>query len=74
MNECTELEAAGRASSVDDEAQKRRERKVAAEVSSSRIEAVERITIEGVDIAVDSTDRVRIIDEAGAGQPDPPTC
>ena len=70
--ECTELESARRASLVDEEDWQMRSRELASGASSSRLEDVKRITIEGAYIVADTTDGISTTDGVGFVQPDPP--
>ena len=57
---------------VDEEAWQIRARELDVEVSSSRLDDVERSTTEGPDIAADTTDGVPTTDGAGTAKLDPP--
>ena len=66
------MEGARRASLVDEEARHIRARKLAVGASSSRLDDVERSTIDGPNIVADTTDGVPAIDGAGTAELDPP--
>ena len=71
--ERTDLEAARKASLIDEESRQIRPHELDASESSSRMDVFERITTEGADTAVGTIDGVHI-EGAGSGKPDPPAC
>ena len=67
-----ELEAARRASLIDEESRQLRDIELVVGVSRSRVVEAERITIDGDAFAEDTIEGVPTIDGAGSEQPDPP--
>ena len=68
------MDAARRASLIDEEAQQMRARELAVGVSSSKLKDVDRSTTEGIDIFVGTTDGGPTTKEASFGKPNPLAC
>lgn len=68
------MEAARIASSVDKEASQMRAHELAAGISRSSLEDVERIRTEGDEIVENTNDGVTTTNRVGSEKPDPPSC
>ena len=69
-----EMEDARRASLVEEEARQMRAGELAAGASSSRTVEIEGGTADSTVAAEDTTEGVKITEEVGSGEPDPPAC
>ena len=68
------MEAARRASLVEEEAHQMRASELAAGASSSRTVKIGGGTTHGVVVAEDTIEGVQIAEDVGSGEPDPPAC
>ena len=72
--EYRDIEAARRASLVEEEAHRMRASELAAGASSSHTVEIAGGTTDGADVVEDTTEGVQIAEDVGSGEPDPPSC
>ena len=68
------MESARRSSLAEEEAYQMRASELAAGASSSRIVEIAGGTADSTVVAEDTTEGIKITEEVGSGEPDPPTC